>query len=61
MIQKAWVYGSSGIRTFMEKTLTINVGSMMAMVMIVRALIRRLRLLLMIEARASIRPDNTCE
>ncbi len=47
--------------TFIEKILTTRVGSIMAMVMRVRALMRMLRLLLIIEARASIKLASTCE
>ena len=51
----------SGMVTFIEKILTTRVGSIITMVKMVRALMRMLRLLLIIEARASIRLARTCE
>ena len=59
IIQKACWCQARGILTFIEKMLTISVGSIIAIVIRVRALIRILRLLLTIEARASIREART--
>ena len=59
--QKASTYQAIGMRTFIEKILTTRVGSIIAMVMRVRVLMRMLRLLLMIDARASIIEARTWE
>ena len=58
--EKTGSFGN-GILTFIEKMLTMRVGSIIAMVIRVRALIRILRLLLTIEARASIMLARTWE
>ena len=55
MNQKANSCFSSGMVTFMEKTLTMSVGIMMTMVMRFKVFIKIFKLLLTIEARASIR------
>ena len=61
IIQKASMCPERGILTFIEKMLTIKVGSIMIIVITVSALTRMLTLLLTIEARASIREARTCE
>ena len=61
IIQNECSYQARGIFTFIEKMLTTRVGSIMAIVIRVSAFMRILRLLLMIEARASMRLDKTCE
>ena len=59
--QNACLYQAMGITTFIEKILTTSVGSIIPIVISVRALMRMLRLLLIMEARASIREASTWE
>ncbi len=51
----------NGSGMFMENRLTIKVGSMIQIERIVSILMRMLRLLLMIDARASMRLERTCD
>jgi len=53
--QKAQGRWAKGILTFIEKTETTSVGTMIEMVMMLSVFIRTLRLLLTIEARACVR------
>ena len=52
---------AAGMWTFIEKALTTNVGTMMAIVMMLSVFISTLRLLLTTETRASIRPARMLE
>ena len=52
---------NTGNTTFIEKMLTINVGSIMQIETIVSVFMRIFKLLLTIETQASIRLEITCK
>jgi fatty acid desaturase len=60
-IQKAWGWCCIGIGTFIENALTTRVGTIIAMVIILRVFIRMFRLLLIMDTLASIREASILE